>query len=36
VTCYPFYHVGPAPQRYVVQAERVADAAGATADAAVR
>lgn len=23
VTCYPFYHVGPAPQRYVVRAVRV-------------
>lgn len=22
VTCYPFYHVGPAPQRYVVRAVR--------------
>ena len=20
VTCYPFYHVGPAPQRYIVRA----------------
>jgi sortase A len=20
VTCYPFYHVGPAPQRFIVQA----------------
>ena len=26
VTCYPFDFVGPAPQRFVVQAERVADA----------
>jgi len=26
VTCYPFYHVGPAPQRYIVRAVR-ADAA---------
>jgi len=35
VTCYPFYFVGPAPQRYVVKAERLADAASpATADAA--
>jgi sortase A len=24
VTCYPFYHVGPAPQRYIVRAGRVA------------
>jgi len=23
VTCYPFYYVGPAPQRYVVQAELI-------------
>jgi sortase A len=23
VTCYPFYHVGPAPQRYIVRAGRV-------------
>ena len=22
VTCYPFYHVGPAPQRYIVRAAR--------------
>lgn len=26
VTCYPFSYVGPAPQRFVVQAERIADA----------
>jgi LPXTG-site transpeptidase (sortase) family protein len=25
VTCYPFYFVGPAPQRFIVQAARVAD-----------
>jgi sortase A len=24
VTCYPFYHVGPAPQRYIVRAVRAA------------
>ena len=24
VTCYPFYHVGPAPQRFIVRAGRVA------------
>lgn len=24
VTCYPFYFVGPAPQRFIVRAERVA------------
>jgi len=24
VTCYPFYYVGPAPQRYVVRARQVA------------
>jgi sortase A len=23
VTCYPFYHVGPAPQRFIVRAGRV-------------
>jgi sortase A len=23
VTCYPFYHIGPAPQRYIVRAQRV-------------
>lgn len=23
VTCYPFYFVGPAPDRFVVRAERV-------------
>jgi sortase A len=26
VTCYPFYHVGPAPQRYIVRAVSVATA----------
>ncbi len=39
VTCYPFYYVGPAPQRYVVKAERLANAAGrasAQAEAAAR
>jgi sortase A len=25
VTCYPFYFVGPAPERFIVRAERVAD-----------
>jgi sortase A len=25
VTCYPFYFVGPAPQRFIVRAERVPD-----------
>jgi sortase A len=25
VTCYPFYHVGPAPQRYIVRAVRADD-----------
>jgi sortase A len=25
VTCYPFYFVGPAPSRFIVRAERVAD-----------
>ncbi len=23
VTCYPFYHIGPAPQRYIVRAQRI-------------
>ena len=35
VTCYPFYHVGPAPQRYIVRAvrsTRLADAAAGPAD----
>jgi sortase A len=27
VTCYPFYHVGPAPHRYIVRAVRADDAA---------
>jgi sortase A len=27
VTCYPFYYVGPAPQRYIVRAVRVEAAA---------
>ena len=27
VTCYPFYHVGPAPQRYIVRAVRTDTAA---------
>jgi sortase A len=27
VTCYPFYHVGPAPQRYIVRAVRTGTAA---------
>lgn len=26
VTCYPFYHVGPAPRRYIVRAVRAATA----------
>jgi sortase A len=25
VTCYPFYFVGPAPERFIVRAERLAD-----------
>ena len=29
VTCYPFYHVGPAPQRYIVRAVRSDTAATA-------
>ena len=24
VTCYPFYLVGPAPDRFIVRAERIA------------
>jgi len=31
VTCYPFYYVGPAPQRFIVRAERVADATPSSA-----
>ncbi len=27
VTCYPFYHIGPAPQRYIVRAVRADDTA---------
>ena len=27
VTCYPFYHVGPAPQRYIVRAEHKEESA---------
>jgi sortase A len=27
VTCYPFFHIGPAPQRYIVRAVS-ADSAG--------
>ena len=23
VTCYPFYYVGPAPNRFIVRAERI-------------
>ena len=26
VTCYPFYYVGPAPQRYIVRAVRITTA----------
>jgi sortase A len=29
VTCYPFYFVGSAPERYIVRAELVDDDAGA-------
>jgi sortase A len=32
VTCYPFYHVGPAPQRYIVRAVRADMATTAHAD----
>ena len=31
VTCYPFYHVGPAPQRYIVRAARADTAAAVSA-----
>jgi sortase A len=31
VTCFPFYHVGPAPQRYIVRAVRADNAAAAGA-----
>ena len=31
VTCYPFYYVGPAPQRFIVRAERVAAATASSA-----
>jgi len=34
VTCYPFYFVGPAPQRFIVRA--TAESAGGVADAARR
>jgi LPXTG-site transpeptidase (sortase) family protein len=26
ITCYPFYYVGAAPQRFVIHAERLASA----------
>lgn len=29
VTCYPFYHVGPAPERFIVRAEQVPDSTSA-------
>lgn len=28
VTCYPFYHVGPAPLRFIVRAERIESPSG--------
>ena len=31
VTCYPFYHVGPAPQRFIVRAVRADPAAAVSA-----
>lgn len=35
ITCYPFTYIGPAPERFVVQAHRVADeGAGRSADTA--
>ncbi len=34
VTCYPFYHVGPAPQRYIVRAVRTATTFTGPADRA--
>ena len=33
ITCYPFYHVGPAPQRFIVRAVRVQLNAGDQIDA---
>ena len=36
ITCYPFYFVGDAPQRFVVRAERVRPEAGARPESAVR
>ena len=30
ITCYPFDFVGPAPRRFVVHAERITDASGAS------
>jgi sortase A len=32
VTCYPFYHVGPAPQRYIVRAVQISTAAAVRRD----
>lgn len=29
VTCYPFYHVGPAPERFIVRAEQIPPTASA-------
>ena len=31
VTCYPFYYVGPAPKRFVVQARQIAETSTSTA-----
>ena len=28
VTCYPFYYVGSAPQRFIVRAQRIDDESG--------
>jgi sortase A len=30
ITCYPFEFIGPAPRRFVVHAERITDASGAS------
>ena len=36
VTCYPFYFVGSAPQRFIVRAVRVADTTASTLPSAAR
>jgi sortase A len=32
VTCYPFYYVGPAPKRFVVQARQIAETSTSKSD----